>query len=127
MNFKFAQQKIQDLMSLYDHLDTAPNRAQWHFEPNYKNGTACAFVFGHTNNNVSQRYESLNILSKILLQAGIKNALVAKDGLVSDIIIEPEHTDLARKMFARYQMNNRGITKTYDTALEQEWLRQRTK
>ena len=119
-SFETAGKKIQDLMSLYAQLDSLPNRAQWRFDSNYKNGTACAFVFNHNSTDVAQRYDSLNALSAILSRAGIKNSIIAKNGIISDIVIDPEQADWARKTFAKYQQN----TQPLGHALE---LNQRTK
>lgn len=121
-DFSSATQKIQDLMTLYGQLDGLSNRAMWHFEPKYKDRATCAFVFAHTTTDAAKRYEELNLVSDILSRAGIKNSLVASDGLISDVIIAPECADLATKIFSRYHKSGAGITKGYDIALEKEWL-----
>lgn len=36
-NFTAATKKIQDLMTLYNRLDSLPNRGQWRFEQTYGN------------------------------------------------------------------------------------------
>ena len=126
-NFKSATQKIQDLMTLYSQLDNAPNRGQWHFDSQYDNANVCAFVFSHTTTDISKRSETLNMLANILFRAGIKSSIIAKDGMMSDIVIAPEYTDLARKLFNKYQSNSRGESKSYNMMLEQEWLNQRHK
>ena len=123
--FSTANKRVQDLTTLYNSLDELPNRNQWYFEPKYNNNDQCAFVFLHTNTDASARYDSLNMLSNILAQAGIKNSLIAKNGIISDVVISPEYADLARKMFTRYQPNNNSATKKQDLPLEQDWLYQR--
>lgn len=129
MSDKFVSgtKKNQDLITLYSQLDNMLNRSQWHFESEYKDRNTCAFVFAHTTGDASVRYENLNALANILHHAGIKSSIIARDGLISDVVIAPEYTNLARKMFAKYQSGNRNIAKAYDAALEQEWLRQRQK
>ena len=123
-NFTAATKKIQDLMTLYAKLDGLPNRAQWHFDPKYQNGESCAFVFAHQNADSEKRYESLSALANVLSSAGIKASMIAQNGVIADVIIRPEYADLARKMFARYQSDNRGVAKNNIALLEQEWLRQ---
>lgn len=118
-----ANQKIQDLMTLYDQLDSLPNRNQWFFDPQYQDGTSCAFVFSHTTTDVSQRLDTLNLLANVLYHGGIKASIIARDGLMSDVIIRPEYTELARQMFSKYQTNAKSGDKTNYASLEQEWLR----
>lgn len=126
-NFDAASKKIQDLMTLYAQLDNLPSRSRWHFEPKYDMRNTCAFVFSHQTADASHRYDSLNELSRLLYNAGIKNTIQARNGLVADVVIAPEYAELARKMFARYQTNKPDISKVNNTLLEQEWLRQRQK
>ena len=73
-----ANQKIQDLMTLYDQLDRLPNRNQWFFDPQYQDGTSCAFVFSHTTTDVSQRLDTLNLLANVLSHGGIKASIIAR-------------------------------------------------
>ncbi len=122
-NFNSANQKIQNLMTFYDKLDHLPNRNQWHFEPQYQDGISCAFVFSHTTTDVSKRWDDLNLLANVLSQGGIKAGIIARNGLVSDVIIKPEYTELARKIFAKYQIGEQNSGKISHTLLEQEWLR----
>ena len=121
--FNSANQKIQDLMTLYEQLDCLPNRNQWHFEPQYQDGASCAFVFSHTTTDVSQRWDTLNLLANVLSRGGIKSSIIARGGLMSDVIIKPEYTELARKIFSKYQTNAHDVNKTNYASLEQEWLR----
>ena len=126
-NFDSASKKIQDLMTLYTQLDSLPSRSRWRFEPKYDMRNTCAFVFAHQTGDASKRYEVLNELSRVLYKAGIKNSIQAREGIMADVIVEPEYAELARKMFARYQTNNPDASKVNNALLEQEWLRQRQK
>lgn len=123
-NFDSASKKIQDLMTLYAQLDNLPSRSRWHFEPKYDMRNTCAFVFAHQTGDASKRYEVLNELSRVLYKAGIKNSIQAREGIMADVVVDPGHAELARKMFARYQSDNRGVAKNNIALLEQEWLRQ---
>ena len=125
--YNSAKKKIQDIMTLYQQMDSLPNRTQWHFEPRYKDGNSCAFVFAHTTADVSKRYDDLKVFANVLDNAGIDYSFIARDGKIADVIIKPEHTDLARKMFARYQTGGHNTAKGNEVLLEQEWLRQRQK
>jgi len=126
-NFASATKKIEDLTTLYTKMDALPNRGQWHFEPSYNNSDACAFVFSHTTSDASRRNTDLNMLASVLYHAGIHVSLAAVDGMPSNIIIAPKHADLARKLFARYQITASGAAKTNNVQLEQEWMRMRQK
>ncbi len=129
MNNKYTSgtQKIQDLITLYGTLDNLPNRNQWHFEPAYENDGTCAFVFAHSTADLNKRGETINMLANVLYRAGIKSSIRARNGVIADVVIAPEYADLARKMFARYQGNNKTAVRANDILLEQEWLRQRQK
>lgn len=126
-SFTSATKNIQDLITLYDTLDSLPSRGQWRFVPNYDSRDTCAFVFSHPSRDASERYNSLNGLSGVLYKAGVKNAIQARDGIVTDVVIASEYANLARKLFARYQENGKNMAQTDELQLEQEWLRQRQK
>ncbi|MBQ8255781.1 MAG: hypothetical protein IJY99_02330 [Alphaproteobacteria bacterium] len=126
-NFDTASKKIQDLMTLYAQLDNLPSRSRWHFEPKYDMYNTCAFIFAHQTSDASKRYEVLNELARVLHNAGIKNTIQAREGTMADVVVDPGHAELARKMFARYQTNKPDVSKVNNALLEQEWLRQRQK
>lgn len=125
--FNSGSRKIQSLASLYSQLDSLPNRRQWWFEPNYKNYGTAAFMFSHSTIDGDKRSQDLNLLAAVLFHAGIKCNLRASDGIIQDVEIAPEYSDLARKLFARYQSNSNSPSHTTDLRLEQEWLAQRQK
>ena len=125
--FTDATKKIQDWTAVYNRLDTLPNRKDWYFKPTYTNHDTCAFVFSHATADINARYSSINMLSNVLSQAGIKNSLVSRDGILSDILIAPEQADLARKIFAKYEAGHDNTSKKYDSHLGQEWMNQHQK
>ncbi len=116
-NFDSANRKVQDVMSLYKQMDALENRDQWYFEPKYQGNDSCAFVFSHKTTDAYQRYNDLNALANVLSGAGINCSLIARDGLISDIIIAPNSTEYARKIFVKYQKNERSATKNMEQGL----------
>ena len=112
--FEDATQHVQDWTELYRQLDALPNRHQWHFAQNYLDHDTCGFVFAHANPGSEESYNSISMLSKTLYNAGIRNSLIARNHILSDVIIAPEYAELARKLFAKYEPSQKDETKTND-------------
>ena len=112
--FKDATQRVHNLVEMYRRLDASPSRRQWYFTPNYPGRDTCGFVFAHPNPGSDESYKIISAFSDILEDAGIRCNLTARDHKLSDVTILPEYAELARKLFARYELDPKDETKTRD-------------